>query len=528
MGKTPVLLFLSGRPAVAALISVVLATVSAGAQHFQFSQYEFSPLRVNPARVASTDFAQLAFIYRRQGTDGGFNLKSNSLTAMYPFISRKGKRWSGIGLSLLDDRTGQAGIFVTQEAGLAYAINISPAVDQSLSLGTRLVYQNRRMDLAGLYTGSQYIPDRGFDESMSPGENFGEVQDDYLTFSAGLHWQKSGEEGEELASVDISFFDLNRPAEQLMTASSRLNPSLVAAAMMRLFTAGRLDILPRVLYTRSASNNVFNTGAHFRYRLLTDGPATPSFVNILTSCVWGRSAILGLQFHNSRLAVGVSYDLPLSNANVSNTGAVEVGLMLKKEVSKKARKRTTRSRKSKRPSQPPGSKRLSGYVGMKRPVQQQRDSSQTSLADDKEPPGLAARLRQKADSVTARGTVGDIQHAPLVLEKATLRFGFAFNSAEPGDDARAYLDDLVQALHDNPDLRLVLVGHTDNVGSDKFNLRLSVARAQALKDYLVQGGISADRVTVEGKGMREPLNGNANAEEQALNRRVELTILYAR
>ena len=117
-----------------------------------------------------------------------------------------------------------------------------------------------------------------------------------------------------------------------------------------------------------------------------------------------------------------------------------------------------------------------------------------------------------------------VRHEPLILEKATLRFNFEFNSATPGADARAYLDELVQALKDNPELKLQLVGHTDNVGSDKFNLRLSLSRAQAFKDYVVTRGIEASRVTVDGKGMREPLNNNATPEEQAMNRRVEMTI----
>jgi OOP family OmpA-OmpF porin len=53
-----------------------------------------------------------------------------------------------------------------------------------------------------------------------------------------------------------------------------------------------------------------------------------------------------------------------------------------------------------------------------------------------------------------------------------------------------------------------------------------LSRAQAFKDYVVTRGIDASRVTVDGKGMREPLNSNATPEEQALNRRVEMTILY--
>ena len=79
---------------------------------------------------------------------------------------------------------------------------------------------------------------------------------------------------------------------------------------------------------------------------------------------------------------------------------------------------------------------------------------------------------------------------------------------------------------DNPELKIQLIGHTDNVGSEKFNLKLSQYRAQTMKDYLVDAGVEESRIITGGKGMREPLNDNSTEEKRALNRRVELTILY--
>lgn len=519
MVKNRALLSLSGRHTVVLITLLSLASPVCG-QYFQFSQYNFTPQRINPARVAANDDAELAFIYRNQGTDGGFRLSSNSLNAMYPIHARNGKRWSGVGISLLDDRSGQAGIFVTQEAGIAYAINITPSAHQSLSLGAKLLYQGRRMDLQGLYTGSQYIPDRGFDESLSPGENFGEFRSDYFTFSMGLHWRADDKHGVQIAYWDISFFDLNSPREEFITSSS-LNPTMVAGGGLRVYHRREISIFPQVLYTRTATNNVVNAGAMFRYDLDEPGAGTGRYVNVLTGYVFGRSTILGLQFHNSRMGIGVSYDFPFFHHNVANTGAWEVGLALKKEVIKNSKKRK-RKQQAKR-SMPSVTARKPSNV-VRKPAM--KDSLNTSVPKETAP-SLNERLRQKQDSIMAQGVAGIIQHDPLVLEKATLRFTFGFNSAEPGEDARVYLDELIQALKDNPELHLKLVGHTDNIGSDKFNLRLSLARAQAFRQYVVDRGIDASRVTVDGKGMREPLNGNSTPEEQALNRRVEMTILYA-
>jgi type IX secretion system PorP/SprF family membrane protein len=503
-------------------LGLAVLITPAAAQYFQFSQYNFTPQRINPALVASSDYAQVAFVYRNQGTDGGFRLNSNSLNAMYPLQSRQGKRWSGIGVSLLDDRSGQAGIFVTQEAGLAYAINIFVASNQSLALGVKALYQGRRIDLGGLYTGSQYIPDRGFDELLSPGENFGELKSDVFTFSLGLHYQKEDKDGMMVGYWDISFFDFNRPEEHFITPST-LNPTLVAAGGFRLYRGEKMSVFPQILYTRSATNNIVNAGAIFRYDLVAPRQRVNQYLDFITTYVFGRSAVLGVQFNDPRFALGVSYDFPAFNHNVANTGAVEVGLVLRKEVIKNSRARREKERK-KKTSDTTGQqpKRLSASVGVRKPrTVNTRDSSNVASQSN-----MSERLRQKQDSIAAQGRVGIIQHDPLILEKATLRFNFEFNSATPGADARGYLEELVSALKDNPDLRLQLVGHTDNVGSDKFNLRLSLSRAQAFKDYVVQHGIDASRITVDGKGMREPLNSNGTPEERAMNRRVEMTILY--
>jgi hypothetical protein len=90
------------------------------AQYFQFSQFNYTGQRINPAYVASSNYASVSLVSRDQATDGGFHLNSNFVNASYPFISRKsGKRWSGIGVSLMDDRTRNVGIFNTQEVALS-------------------------------------------------------------------------------------------------------------------------------------------------------------------------------------------------------------------------------------------------------------------------------------------------------------------------------------------------------------------------------------------------------------------------
>jgi outer membrane protein OmpA-like peptidoglycan-associated protein len=267
---------------------------------------------------------------------------------------------------------------------------------------------------------------------------------------------------------------------------------------------------------------VINTGAIFRADLDANTSKVPAHVDLIAKYVFGRSGILGFQYHNERFSIGVSYDFPFATSRVANTGAFEVGLAFRKLVKRAQR---DKSNNKKAGEARPTGKKLAASVGVK-PPPKARPAAADSTIGPATKGDLSARLKQKQDSVATRANAGNISHEPLVLEKATLHFNFAFNSTTLDEHARKYLDDLADALLDNPELKISLVGHTDNVGSDKFNLRLSRHRAQTLKDYLVSKEVTESRISVEGKGMQEPLNGNETEEERAANRRVELTILY--
>ena len=500
------------------------------AQYFQFSQYNFTPQRINPAQVASSDYAALSFDFRNQATDGGFHLTSNILNVSYPLISRAGKRWSGIGLTFMDDRSGQAGLFNTQEAGLSYALNVSLAKYQTLSLGVKAIYQSRKIDLGGLYTGAQYIPDRGFSEVLASGENAGQYNTNFVTFSSGLYWQQTDKKGTTLAYWGFSFFDFNKPENSFIGSESHLNSTFVASLGLRAFYRGNVSVFPELLYTRSAANNVLNLGCITRYDVKSSSSKESSYLNIITKYVIGRSGILGLQLHKENFSVGLSYDFPVVVKNVANTGAVEVGVELRKLVVARDRMKKRKPQKSatQRQRKPAEKKVVMAKTPVTKNVLPIDTKADTTTAEPVIKNEMSVRLKQKQDSVRASAEVGNIQHEPLVLEKATLDFNFEFNSSDVNQTTARYLEDLAKALNDNPELQIKLVGHTDNIGSEKFNLKLSQYRAQTMKDYLVGKGVDASRISTEGKGMEEPLNDNSTDEERALNRRVELTILTSK
>lgn len=120
--------------------------------------------------------------------------------------------------------------------------------------------------------------------------------------------------------------------------------------------------------------------------------------------------------------------------------------------------------------------------------------------------------------------------AAPVSEKVTFAadafFDFGKSTLKP--DAKAKLDDLVAKTKGLNLEVIIAVGHTDSVGSDAFNQKLSVARAEAVKTYLTGAGIEKNRVYTEGKGKKQPVADNKTDEGRAKNRRVEIEVVGTR
>lgn len=504
---------------------VVLIPLAGKGQYFQFSQYNFTGQRINPAAVASSDFFSADLIYRDQKTAGDIRLKSSMISAAYPFLSRKnGMRWSGIGMSLMDDRSG--GIFRVQEASLSYAVNVFLDRYQSLSLGFKGLYQQRRFDLSDLFTESQYISERGFDESLFNGENLGLLRSDFTTFSTGLYWQQNSRKGAKIAYWGISLFDLNKPDDSFSGVSNQLRSTWVAMGGLQIYEQENISIMPEFLFTHSAANSVVNIGAVTSYEMKKSPRHTSGRVDLISKYVVGRSGILGMQVHEGEFSVGFSYDFPLFSKNPGNTGAFEVAVQIRRLVDPPLRKKVARNNRSSEHKKlhPPKAKTIDKTPkAIDRKTLSRRDSvNRTNILK----PDMVTTLRMKRDSVIAQAKAGRVSQEPFVIEKTILRFNFEFNSTSLDDRSTKYLDDLSIALFENSHMKISLTGHTDNVGSAQFNMRLSLVRANSLRDYLIKKGVEASRIQVKGKGLTEPLNDNKTEVERALNRRVELVIFY--
>ena len=142
---------------------------------------------------------------------------------------------------------------------------------------------------------------------------------------------------------------------------------------------------------------------------------------------------------------------------------------------------------------------------------------------------------QRISIAEARNKISLIAKQPIqkeidlrdVLKLNNIYFGF--DQWTITKEASLELEKVVTILNQYPEIRIDVIGHTDNRGSIKYNDKLSIKRAEATKEWLVAKGISADRMTVKGEGERATVNDchktkNCNKKQYALNRRTEFII----
>jgi outer membrane protein OmpA-like peptidoglycan-associated protein len=135
------------------------------------------------------------------------------------------------------------------------------------------------------------------------------------------------------------------------------------------------------------------------------------------------------------------------------------------------------------------------------------------------------KQRAAMEQATAGTGIGISQTADNQLKvdiPADVSFDVGRYAIKP--NMRPVLDRLASTLNQHPVTTVTIVGHTDSTGSDAVNDPLSINRAAATRDYLVQRGVSAQRIAIDGRGSRQPVADNSTASGRAMNRRVEIFV----
>lgn len=131
------------------------------------------------------------------------------------------------------------------------------------------------------------------------------------------------------------------------------------------------------------------------------------------------------------------------------------------------------------------------------------------------------------DSASYSEVVMDIEMKPLTEGNNIILTNIFFDTDkfQIKNESKDVLDRLVRLMKDYPTLRVEISGHTDNIGSDEYNQRLSENRAKSVTDYMIANGTSKERLTYVGMGKTKPFTTNDTPENRQKNRRIEFKIL---
>ena len=119
----------------------------------------------------------------------------------------------------------------------------------------------------------------------------------------------------------------------------------------------------------------------------------------------------------------------------------------------------------------------------------------------------------------------DYARAPSLRSRVTFAdMLFEFDKAEVKKDAMPAFNPLVSYLKDNPNSKIWIEGHTDNVGTGAYNMELGTRRAEAVRDLLIKSGVDSKRIAAKGYGESQPIASNDTPEGRQTNRRVEVEV----
>lgn len=133
---------------------------------------------------------------------------------------------------------------------------------------------------------------------------------------------------------------------------------------------------------------------------------------------------------------------------------------------------------------------------------------------------IPAKVQRSPDPLTRLKDLEPGQSTELSVQNLVFESGESRLSRE----SRSRLENLIAQLRSDPSLNVLVEGHTDDVGSQAENLRISLSRADAVKAFLVEGGIASNRIQTIGLGEKDAVASNATEAGRAQNRRIEFVI----
>jgi type IX secretion system PorP/SprF family membrane protein len=481
------------------------------AQNVFFTQYQQSPLLTNPALPATSDVMSASLLYRRESVGGGTTFATPLFSLTYPLYKRfedtLGYRWAGIGATILSDQAGAGALLRTSglKIGFSYLWKLSDSAHHYLSVGGQAGFFQRALNLNSLTTGSQWSGG-GFDPTLPNGENIENTAVLFPTADLGVQWRWDDSLRRPIASAGIALMQINQPNTSFIGGDDKLPMTLVANVSFKAIEKYSVSLHPNGRYIMAfngASQLNAGLGIFYHFNQEWDRDSLLYREATLGVNVWYNPAgvlTAGIQLEHQRYAFSFSYDFGMPSAKALGVpqNALEVQVGIRRDF---------------------------GYK--KRPIKRIVRKPDTLLAEQPlpdSPKDLMPRfLRLDAELIYAKREDVNLAETEYNLLLRSILFHFGETELTPG--SRLFLDRLITILSANPDLKLEIAGYTCNTGDRRGNIKISEARALAVWSYLVQNGISPDRLLIRGWGDLNPVADNSTESGRIRNRRVQLRLV---
>ncbi|TAH24638.1 MAG: type IX secretion system membrane protein PorP/SprF [Cytophagales bacterium] len=477
-------------------------SISYGQDTF-LSQYTYSPLLANPAFVnLGYDIQAIAHV-RNQYRNPNPNFTTPSFSLLYPFVANKNKRWGGLGVSLYGDYSGSFPRFSKQGGSISYAHNIRLKRTMHLSLGIQLGLYDIGIGSGSFSTSSQYSNAVGFDASAPSGETLVPQNKKYFDLASGIVWHGEDTLGQVKYYVGVSIYHINQPDISLQTKQEKLPQSFQFMAGYTIFNKNNWQIIPEIYLTKQQEYFRITSGVRFGYlfhSFLDKKELKTSSISFIPKYHHKQGFGFGLELKLNNLFLMSNYDFQTSaiSEKITQNGAYEFVIAYRKSLFK---------------------------------IKEPEPLSDYSLSDLRNfytynEVGAISKQLEKSKKYDSTYRFNDTtwhktNNFKFELEK---RFIYGFNETALGEDAKKFANDIAGLMLENPTIKLLILGYTDNVGSEKSNLIISTERAKAFAKYIETKGVDLRRIRFEGKGETEALNTNRTLFERSKNRRVRFLI----
>ncbi len=460
------------------------------AQNFAYSQYWQAPFTSNPAFIAQETKGQISALYRYQSFDVGNPISSFFISGSYPlFRKRQDKPWANIGLTILHDS--EANFIKSNGFYLTWSNSILFRRSQ-ISLAAQLGHLRQNASLDNAITNST-IQQGAPDGTALLGNRINFDRQNFSTLGFGGLWEYFDLSGLPRFSLGIAGFHLNRPEIGFLSGIQKNVPiGFNTHAQMHVHLSPHLNLRPNGVFSNSANFQTWQLGSWLDIHANLPGKLGAHRKGSLGLGLWYHSneaLIWGVQYEEPNYVFTLSWDAPLNSQEGAWLGDGAIEFSIKIKFNKKREKPLD----------------LIENAGI--------DTDQLRVVWV---PKLDTSTLEVSDTVHIRTT----ETASISFPTKVIRFDLAQkNLTSTSVEILEYVSQLLEIY---PLTYIDVSGFSCNLGHPDHNHHLSMQRALAVKQYLIDKGIEAEKIHIQAWGDKKPMVPNLNETNRRLNRRVEI------